>query len=293
VIASALVVICRFHQMKIPCVPYLGQQQLNSNNINIMSQVDECSNPRWENLWCNGLRPGQSFDIVVPSPVLVQYLQQGLIPTGRALVPGCGRGYDVTFLAASDRTVLGLDISATAIAAATQRAQALTDGSYILTTVDQDGRQHFFVDGEEIPLDPRGVSIAPQQVLRFPHQVSFSTDNFFNLPSARVEDKFDFIYDYTFLCALNPSIRAQWAQQMSDLVRVDGQLLTIIYPIVEVREEGPPFKVSLQLYKDLLEPVGFECLELKELPSELCHFGRDGSADGSGFRSGVGRWKKL
>ena len=44
------------------------------------------------------------------SPALFDLHAKGLIPHGRALVPGMGRGYDVTFLASPERVVYGVDI---------------------------------------------------------------------------------------------------------------------------------------------------------------------------------------
>jgi len=113
-----------------------------------------------------------------------------------------------------------------------------------------------------------------------------------------VSESFDFIYDYTFLCALEPSIRELWAQQMAKLVKPGGELFTLIFPISETRppEEGPPFTVSLELLQSLLEPVGFEKVVLEMLPSELCHRGRDGlpreDYGGHSLASGLGIWTR-
>jgi SAM-dependent methyltransferase len=146
--------------------------------------------------WANGIAPGQSFDATTPSPLFVQYVQDGLIPNGRALVPGCGRGYDVTLLASEHRVAIGLEISPTAVTAAEDRLKNLPD--------------------EE-----------------FPHKSNalFQLANFFDLPAENEAEKFDFIYDYTFFCALNPKIRIDWANQMSRLVKKGGLLLTLIFPI--------------------------------------------------------------
>lgn len=45
------------------------------------------------------------------SPALLKLLQENKIPEGRALVPGCGRGYDVVTLASESRKVLGVPLS--------------------------------------------------------------------------------------------------------------------------------------------------------------------------------------
>ena len=103
------------------------------------------------------------------------------------------------------------------------------------------------------------ISSLPHEIC--PHQDNYTIlqGSFFDLNS---EEKFDFVYDYTFLCALNPSIRSDWANKMSELIKPGGELLTLIFPIRELESDIPPFKVSLQLYRDLLEPVGFDCLQL-------------------------------
>jgi hypothetical protein len=223
----------------------------------------ELSNKKWTAVWDAGLAPGQAFDAASTSPLLVKLIKEGKIPTGRALVPGCGRGYDVTDLATKDRYVLGLDISETAVKAADDRRDAL-----------------------------------PEEACYKPN-ADFQTTSFFELDASTEDKKFDFVYDYTFLCALAPSVRPLWAQKMADLVKAEGELLTLVFPIRPVDAIGPPFAVSLELYRELLEPVGFRCEQLEVLPPELSHEGRDGNMpethpmkNRSGM-SGVGRWRKI
>lgn len=96
---------------------------------------------------------------------------------------------------------------------------------------------------------------------------------------------FDFIYDYTFFCALHPSLHTEWAKQMFDLLSPNGQLCTLIYPIMS-REGGPPYEVSMELYQTLLLPLGFIEERLDILPDEMCHPGR-----GEG-KCALGIWRK-
>jgi SAM-dependent methyltransferase len=220
-------------------------------------EVDQHNDPIWESKWEKGIAPGESFDKSNPSPLLIKYLHEGLIPNGRALVPGCGRGYDVTALASDERYVLGLDISRTAVEKAKERAKSL-----------------------------------PASECLNKSKIEFQTTSFFDLKPANDSEKFHFIYDYTFLCALHPSTRTDWALQMSELILKDGILLTLIFPINSTRKVGPPYEVTLENYKELLEAVGFECLELSMVPKELCHSERDGSETALGA-TGVGRWRKL
>jgi hypothetical protein len=53
---------------------------------------------------------------------------------------------------------------------------------------------------------------------------------------------------------------------------------------------GPPFAMSFDLLKSLLEPLGFQAERLEPLPPELSHRGRDGSGNWCAS-SGIGLWR--
>lgn len=203
-------------------------------------------------MWSADTTPG--FDTGVVSPALRDLNEKGLIPFGRALVPGCGTGYDVTYLSHPNRVTIGIEIVQKAVDEANKRLSNLSS--------------------DEV-YKPNAI---------------FQLASFFDL-SSEPSDQFHFIYDYTFLCALDPSLRNTWAQKMSELLVSGGELLTIIYPICD-KEGGPPFSVSLELYKEILESNGFICLQLELLPNDLCHDGRDGSGVWNA-QSGIGRWKRI
>jgi len=179
------------------------------------SNRSELENRRWIDMWDGGLQPGQAFDACAASPLLLQYISENKIPAGKALVPGCGRGYDVTALADEHRYVLGLDIAPKAIEAARDRLDKLSS--------------------DDCKCKPNA---------------HFATTSFFSLPE-QDSSLYDFIYDYTFLCALHPSVRTMWAHKMSRLVRPDGVLLTLIFPIREMDDDGPPYAVSLDLVRQV------------------------------------------
>jgi hypothetical protein len=173
-------------------------------------------------------------------------------------IAGCGRGYDVTFLSTPTRFVLGLDIAEPAVQAAQTRAEGLAS-------------------------DPEaGVDLS---------QLHFASTSFFSLPSAEEGDKFHLIYDYTFLCAMDPSLRQQWAEKMAALLAPGGELVTLIFPICD-KPDGPPFAMSEELVSGLLLGVGLELVALAALPSELSHPGRDGTGIWGGS-SALGRWRKA
>ena len=71
---------------------------------------------------------GTSFDTGSPSPALLQLITDGSIPNGRALVPGCGRGYDVVALASEKRYAVGIDMSGIAVKEALGAIEKLSAG---------------------------------------------------------------------------------------------------------------------------------------------------------------------
>ncbi len=66
----------------------------------------------WEEAWSEG-RTG--WDAGKGAPPLVELIGSGRLPKGRALVPGCGSGYDVFNLAEAGWEVDGLDVAPTAV----------------------------------------------------------------------------------------------------------------------------------------------------------------------------------
>ena len=103
---------------------------------------------------------------------------------------------------------------------------------------------------------------------------------------------YDFIWDVTFLCALDPSVRERWATQHRQLLSKGGALMTGIFPIGKP-PGGPPYALSVDLLKSLLVPVGFAATEIREeLPAAEQHSpGAFGS--NSPFKTALATWKLL
>lgn len=207
----------------------------------------------WEGLWSadGGLAPGTRFDRETPSPALVDALERRSVLPGRlggggdgggaplrALVPGCGRGYDVVLLGKSGLFpggVTGLDVAPTGAAAA---AKYVAEAGV-----------------------PAGVGVECADFFEF----------------KGVAGGYDLIYDYTFFCALPLELRPAWAATMARLLSPAGELVTLIYPIDASRAGGPPFASSREALAAVLGPAGLACVEYRPLPSALCHPGRDGA----------------
>ncbi|MEC9398289.1 MAG: methyltransferase [Myxococcota bacterium] len=192
----------------------------------------------WEDRWREGKT---GWDAGAPCPALLDYLSGQNITAGstpRALVPGCGSGYDAFALAEAGFATTGLDLAPTAAARFRElRAQ-------------------------------RGLSQA---------QAHIEIGDFFGYDSGH---DFDLIWDYTFLCAIDPRQRQDWAKKMRSSIAPDGELLTLIFPVIIEDEsatthedQGPPYRLHPVVVADLLEGL-FEQISLEEVTRS--HPGREG-----------------
>ncbi|KAK1270373.1 putative thiol methyltransferase 2 [Acorus gramineus] len=160
---------------------------MGSKNVRKIQEVIH-GGDGWNKCWEQGLTP---WDIGRPTPVLVDLLEKGGLPKGRALVPGCGTLFSSLPNANCFKFLLG---------------------------------------------------------------------DFF---SWRPTELFDLIFDYTFFCAIEPSMRPAWASQVRDMLKPDGELITLMFPIGDC-EGGPPYNVSLDTYEEVLHPMGFRAISVED-----------------------------
>ncbi|KAK7529229.1 putative thiol methyltransferase [Phyllosticta citribraziliensis] len=211
---------------------------------------------KWDQLWCDG--SFLPWDKGLPNPALRDLLQNNLpddvlrpddppllpdpVVDGkrrRALVPGCGKGYDVHLLASAGYEAWGLEISPAAIEAAKQWAK--------------EAEERGLKDGYETLNEKWGGGSA-----------NFVCGDFFKddwLQKIGVEGGFDIIYDYTFLSALPPALRSAWALQMSKLLSRDPQaaLVCVEFPTYKPPSTGgPPFGLPSKVYEQHLSRPGDE-----------------------------------
>ncbi|OWM84793.1 probable thiol methyltransferase 2 [Punica granatum] len=191
----------------------------------------------WEKCWEEGVTP---WDLGKPTPIIEHLHRIGALPKGRALVPGCGTGYDVVAIACPERHVIGLDISDIAIKIAVEVSSSLPNANYF----------------------------------------TFLKEDFFTW---QPNELFDLIFDYTFFCAICPEMRLAWAQRIAELLKTDGELITLMFPISD-HVGGPPYKVSVSDYEEVLHPMGFKAISIVD--NELAIGPRKG-------REKLGRWKRL
>ncbi len=188
----------------------------------------------WEEHWKTLETP---WDAGKPCPALTDLLQEQFAPgtdrVGRALVPGCGRGWDAFEIAAhSPMHAFGLDLAPSARGPFEETRQSL------------------------------GVPETHAELL---------VGNFFEFePEAR----FDFAWDYTFLCAIDPELRPDWGAAYGRLVRPGGLLAVLAFPVPlpDTDDSGPPHPVIPETVPALLP-----AFELEDTRSEVrSHPAREG-----------------
>lgn len=204
-------------------------------------QPAEAHTEFWDGLWQQQTTP---WDRSEPNPALIDALKEksdiigsstGIGDTTRrkkALIPGCGRGYDVLLFASHGYDAYGLEISQTAFNACQEldKEQGGDAMKYpVRDTKIGRGSRHFIV-------------------------VDFFKDD---LSSHTTGTGFDVIYDYTFLCAIPPELRPQWLKRMSELLAPDGSLICLESPLTKPpKAAGPPYGLSSELYMQLFKHPG-------------------------------------
>ncbi|CAG9989461.1 unnamed protein product [Clonostachys byssicola] len=204
----------------------------------------ERQNSGWAELWDTD--QSDLWDRGTPSAALIDWVEshpdqlQSLsgLHRPRALVPGCGKGYDVAMLALHGFDVVGLELSPRGAQVATSYAEA------------ELAEPHDYNFGEQNDTPDGGIG-----------SVNIITADFFDKSWSQNEaessgQKFDLIYDYTFLCALHPDMRQSWAQRMLELLSPSGILICLEFPLFkELHELGPPWPLQ-GVYWNLLAQGG-------------------------------------
>jgi hypothetical protein len=211
----------------------------------------EAHGKKWDQLWEDGFIP---WDKGTPSPALIDLLRdrEDLFPIkkGRlkALVPGCGKGYDVLLLSAWGYDAYGLEVSSKAL----ESAKAIER--------EKEGNGEYDTrEGVE-----RGA-------------VTWLSGDFFmnEFLKGRGEATFDLIYDYTvcsvilrclghsnpfqFLSALPPSMRPAWSRRMGELLAPEGRLVCLEFPTYKPASTGgPPWALPPKIYAAHLPRPGEE-----------------------------------
>ena len=138
---------------------------------------------------------------------------------------------------------------------------------YDLATLAREDRE---VVGIDLAADARAAFLASHPDL--PGRVVYEVTDFFSY-----EDRngFDFVWDYTFFCALDPGQRSGWSETMKRLVKPKGILATLLFPFEDPisGRQGPPWPINTELVRSFIADE-FEELEVAQV--QRTHPGREG-----------------
>ncbi|KAF2083479.1 thiopurine S-methyltransferase family protein [Saccharata proteae CBS 121410] len=194
---------------------------------------------QWDALWQDDFLP---WDKMCASPALVDLMndkEKRKAFAGheekRALVPGCGRGYDVHVFAQHGYDTVGVEISE----AAAQQAKK-------------------WIAGQVAEEEKEGNKIGKMEIVLG----DFFSDEWLQSLHLPTRGAFELVYDYAFLVAMDPSSRKKWARRMSELTKPGvGCLICLEWPRFRAPETGgPPHGITSDDYDSLLS-ADFEKLQ--------------------------------
>ncbi|MEW6325849.1 MAG: thiopurine S-methyltransferase, partial [Nitrospirota bacterium] len=88
----------------------------------------------------------------------------------------------------------------------------------------------------------------------------FECADFFDLPQP-LRGPYDWLFEHTFFCAIDPSLRDRYMETAASLLKPGGHLLGVFYHIQP--ETGPPFGATREELLDRFKPkfsLEFECV---------------------------------
>ena len=98
-----------------------------------------------------------------------------------------------------------------------------------------------------IDISPLPVDKLKKQFSAFlQKEINIICGDFFTLTQA-----FDLIVEQTFFCAIDPSLRTEYANKMHELLNVNGKLVGVLFN--RIFENGPPFSGSKAEYDKLFQ----------------------------------------
>ena len=87
--------------------------------------------------------------------------------------------------------------------------------------------------------------------------------------SLNLNNKFDYVVEYTFYCAIDPKMRYQYIDVMYQLLKPGGELTGIFLPLdKDLRDGGPPFGVKINETIDMFSEK-FKLIESVKHPLSI------------------------
>jgi len=182
----------------------------------------------WENMW-RTLEPGQKFDASIPAPIL-----NNIVTNDHWVRP-------------NSRVLIPGCGRGYAVQAFASTGKCKCYGLEIAPTAVQAASEY---------LSEQGLPEDSWEIVE---------GDFFEF---EFREKFDIIYDYTFCCIFNDEQRHEWALRMSQLLKPEGFLIQLMFPLNKKTSGGPPFVLDPNQVVQCLDDVGF-VLASEEYPRVL------------------------
>ena len=199
-----------------------------------MSDLGTLETPaEWDDLWRASKTP---WDTGTAHPFLARLVQD--LPSGRVLIPGCGAAHEAAvFAAARDEAdpaqpkfseIVCLDISQEA----TKQARAKLAAAALPA---DDVRRIQFQQGDFFV---HGATFGDGQPVPTWHAAQEAGVMFTAMEPA---NRYDVIFDYTFLTCIRYADHAAWADTHRRLLKPNGVLVCVIFPVRGQVDDSPPY----------------------------------------------------
>jgi len=175
----------------------------------------------WHDMWASGV-------VGFHQPEVNSFLKNhwsnlGLKGNEHVLVPLCGKSLDMIWLAKQGHPVLGVELSAKAL------AEFVSENSLTAEAIEQDNYS--------------GYKISDMTLL---------CGDFFDLTAEQCAD-IKVVYDRAALVALPPEMRKQYVAHLQTILPVGCQFLLVTMEYDQSVMPGPPFSVTEQEVRSLFE----------------------------------------
>jgi SAM-dependent methyltransferase len=112
------------------------------------------------------------------------------------------------------------------------------------------------------------IDIAPSAVQRIKERVPhFPKDQVILGDFFTHQGQYDFVVEQTFFCAIDPSLRARYAEQVFRLLKPGGKLVGVLFDC-DFGNDHPPFGGSREEYTTYFHPA-FEVLRMEKAPDSI------------------------
>jgi len=98
------------------------------------------------------------------------------------------------------------------------------------------------------------ADISKEPLVAFKNRVNaFPVNQLLHTDFFKLDDSFDLIIEQTFLSALDPAIRNDYARQCHNLLELGGRLVGVLFD-APMFDDHPPFGGSAEIYRQVYEP---------------------------------------